>query len=307
MKKNPLSEKAKSATVAGVTLTHPDKVLYPEAGLTKKDLAHYYKSIAAWILPHLRDRPLTLVRCPQGREQECFYQKHANDISARHVNRITVQHDGEPATYMTVNSLPAIIDLVRLDVLELHTWGSRCDRLDRPDRMVFDLDPGTGVDWQQVIEAAKMIRDYLAAVTLVSFVKTTGGKGLHVVVPLLRRNTWAEVKSFSKIIAENMAQTMPERFTSSITKARRTGKIFVDYLRNDEEATAIAAYSPRARPGAPVSTPVSWGELNAVPGSDHYTLVTLLKRLKTLKKDPWNGFGAARQTLTRAMIDNLRL
>ncbi|MEO5572928.1 MAG: DNA ligase D, partial [Gammaproteobacteria bacterium] len=180
----------KAHEVAGVILSHPDKVLYPDIGLTKSDLAHYYEAVAPLILPHLIDRPLTLLRCPDGSDGACFYQKHAKDIVSEHIGRITIQQTAGRACYMTADSLPAIISLVQMGVLELHTWGSRRDKLDRPDRITFDLDPDTDVKWIKVIEAANMIRDYLAALKLISFVKTTGGKGLHIVVPLVRRNNW---------------------------------------------------------------------------------------------------------------------
>ncbi len=294
--------------MAGVTLSHPDKVLYPDIGLTKRDLADYYESVAPLILPHLKDRPLTLVRCPDGSKNECFYQKHAKDIVSEHIGRITIQHDAGRAFYMTADSLPAIISLVQMGVLELHTWGSRRDKLDCPDRIIFDLDPGPGVKWVTIIEAANMIRDYLSALKLTSFLKTTGGKGLHVVVPLAQRNTWTEVKAFSKAVAENMARTMPDRFTASMAKVARTGKIFIDYLRNAEEATAIAAYSTRARPGATLSIPIKWEELTPRLQSDYFTVTNIGKRLKNLmNNDPWEGYGELRQSLSKATQRNAGL
>ncbi len=288
-------------TVAGVTLSHPHKVLYPDMGLTKLDLAHYYESVATWILPHLIDRPLTLVRCPQGSEDKCFYQKHANDSVSEHIRRIEIQQTSGRAIYMTANSLPAIIGLIQMGVLELHTWGARYDKLDRPDRIIFDLDPAPDVEWTRVIEAANMIRDFLTALNLTSFVKTTGGKGLHVVVPLARRSNWIEVKAFAKTVADNMAQAMPDRFIATMAKAKRTGKIFIDYLRNAEEATAIAAYSTRARPGAPLSVPLRWDELSPKVRSDHFTVQNIGARLKKLKKDPWEGYSELQQPLTKTI------
>jgi bifunctional non-homologous end joining protein LigD len=197
-----------------------------------------------------------------------------------------------------VDSLNALISLVQMDVLELHTWGARKDHLDKPDRMIFDLDPAPGVLWMQVIEAAQLIRALLDEAGLTSFVKTTGGKGLHVVIPLKPEKPWDDIKALSRAIAEHMEQTLPDRFTSKMAKAKRTGKIFIDYLRNAPEATAVAAYSTRARPGAPVSTPVAWDELTEQLHSDTFTAVNIPARLDQLKQDPWQQYFLLNQRVT---------
>jgi bifunctional non-homologous end joining protein LigD len=190
-------------------------------------------------------------------------------------------------------------------VLELHTWGAKRDKLDNPDRMILDLDPDPAVEWPAVIEGAQLLRTLLNELSLASFVKTTGGKGLHVVVPLQRVHTWDEVKSFSKALAEHLAQLIPERFLANMSKQKRKGKIYVDYLRNGKGATAVAAYSTRARPGAPLSVPLSWDELSNDLRSDHFTIQNIHERLGRLRKDPWKDYFTTRQKITRAMISSL--
>ena len=294
-----------SPVVGGITLTHPDRVLYPDANVTKLALAQYYESISDWILPHVADRPLTLVRCPEGYDKECFYQKHANDRVPDSIGRVEIPEDDGTACYMVADSLPALIGLVQMGVLELHTWGAKRDKLDNPDRMILDLDPDPAVEWPAVIEGAQLLRTLLNELSLASFVKTTGGKGLHVVVPLQRVHTWEEVKSFSKALAEHLAQLIPERFLANMSKQKRKGKIYVDYLRNGKGATAVAAYSTRARPGAPLSVPLSWDELSNDLRSDHFTIHNIHERLGRLRKDPWKDYFKTRQRITRAMISSL--
>jgi bifunctional non-homologous end joining protein LigD len=285
---------------AGVRLTNPDKVLFPEQGITKRELAAYYDAVADSILPQLRGRPLTLVRCPAGRGKHCFVQRRADDRFPPSLRRVKVpEPEGGTATYLAAETLPALVGLVQLGVLELHTWGSRRDRLDRPDRMVFDLDPGPGTGWDDVVAAALEVRERMGALGLRSFVKTTGGKGVHVVVPLLRRHPWEEVRSFSRAVAEAMQRDAPGRYVAKAAKAEREGRIFVDYLRNGWSASAVATYSPRARPGAPVSVPFTWDELEAGVRPETFTVRTLPERLRALPHDPWEGYGAVRQGITR--------
>ena len=295
-------EAADQTAVAGVLLTHPARVLFTGAGVTKLELAHYYEDIADWILPHLAQRPLTLVRCPQG--GRCFFQKHANGTTAGDVGRVEVPTGGATAIYMTANSVQALVGLVQMGVLELHTWGAREGRLDLPDRMIFDLDPGAGLEWKQVAEGAQLVRSLLGDIGLASFVKTTGGKGLHVVAPLAPQRSWDEIKEFSKSVASHLERMLPERFVSNMSKAKRGGRIFVDYLRNASEATAVAAYSTRAKPNAPVSTPLSWDELDqAGLRSDRYTVRNLRQRLDGLKQDPWADYFKLEQKVTDKMIE----
>lgn len=287
--------------IAGVTLSNPYRVLYPEQGVTKRDLARYYETVADWIVPHIQGRPLSLVRCPRGREEECFYQKHLTEGFPEPVRGIEVGEGDAPSLYVAVDDLPGLVTLVQFGVLELHPWGSREDRLDRPDRIVFDLDPGEGVEWPRVTQAARSLRDRLGDLGLESYLRTTGGKGLHLVVPIARRSGWNEVKGFARDIARGMERDYPGRYVSTASKAKRKGKIFVDYLRNGRGATAIASYSTRARPGAPVATPLRWDELSNLSGPATYTVQNVPARLGALGSDPWEGFLRNRQVLTRSM------
>ena len=282
-----------SATRAIAGLTHPDRLLWPADGVTKQGLADYYAGVAAWILPHLVGRPLSLVRCPEGLAGECFYAKQAWAGLAAAVRRIAV---GEGHTALALDDLDGLLALVQGSVLEIHPWGSSLKDLERPDRLIFDLDPGEDVAWGSVIAAALEVRDRLrSSLKLESFVKTTGGKGLHVVVPLVPSMTWSEATSLCKGVAVSMAGDSPDRYVARMAKVARKGKIFVDYLRNARGATAVAAYSTRARPGAAVSTPLDWSELSEAVRADHYRVGNIDRRLGHLRRDPWEGFFEARQ------------
>ncbi len=291
-----------SDSLAGVKLTHADKKLFPEADLTKLDLAKYYEDIAEWILPEIKNRPLSLLRCPDGWGKECFYQKHAEQSANPSVTRVEVPESDGRATYLAANSLAALVSLVQWGVIELHPWGSRMPKPERPDRLIFDFDPADDVPWPRIVEAVKMLKTLLESFKLSCFLKTTGGKGLHVVVPIKATLTWQQAKSFTKSIAELFAHTFPEQFTATSTKAKRPGKIYIDYLRNAEGATAIAAYGIRARKNAPVSTPIAWGELSKDLRFDFFNVRNVPQRLARLKKDPWEGFEKARRTVTVAVL-----
>jgi bifunctional non-homologous end joining protein LigD len=285
--------------VAGVRLTHADRVLYPVQKTTKRDLALFYESIADWILPHLADRPTALVRCPEGMGKECFYQKHVGVWAPDSLRRVKIREKTKIGEYLVVDSLPALVGLVQLGILEIHTWNSVVEHLERPNRVVFDLDPGPGVPWTRVIEGARLIRERLLALGLESFVKTTGGKGLHVVVPLSPGPTWDEGAEFARRLAESVAREDPRGYVSHMAKSARQGKIFIDYLRNVRGATSVAAYSTRAKAQAPVSVPLGWDELSPAIKSDHYTIANLPRRLAGLKTDPWAKYGTTRQKLPR--------
>ncbi|MCC6713130.1 MAG: DNA ligase D [Candidatus Dadabacteria bacterium] len=288
-------------TVAGVHLTHPDRVLYPDQGLTKAELARFYADIADWILPHVVNRPLTIVRCPGGSQGQCFYQKNVGEGLPEAIHGVFIEGKEADRTYITIKDLKGLISLVQIGVLEIHPWGSRIDKLERPDRMVFDLDPGEGVSYPDVVGAAFKIRDILDGLGLRSFVKTSGGKGLHVVVPLQRRSGWDEMKSFSKAVADKMVELEPAKYIATMSKAKRKGKIFIDYLRNNRDATAVAAYSTRARKGAPVSAPITWDELSPDLAPNKYNVANLRARLSSLKEDPWKDFFTTRQSITAGM------
>jgi len=286
-------------------LTNPDRVLYPDIGLTKAALADYYEQVAEWMLPHLRGRPLTLVRCPAG-YQKCFYQKHVNEKVPPAIGRIEINEDEGRDTYMVAESPEALLGLVQMGVLEVHTWGATKDRLERPDRLTFDLDPDPSVPWTQVIDAAHLTKTLLEELGLVCFLKKTGGKGLHIVTPIQRTQGWEEVKTFAKMVADHLVTTIPQRFTSNMSKRVRKGKIFIDYLRNARGATAIAAYSTRAKPGAPVSVPIAWDELSKELPSDYFTVMNVPARLKRLRKDPWEAYGRSARRVTAEMGQRLK-
>jgi bifunctional non-homologous end joining protein LigD len=291
----------KAIEIAGTRISSPDRVLYPQQGVTKRRLAEYYATIADHILPHLAGRPLTLVRCPQGEAGGCFYHKHIDKSFPASVGRVMIEErEGKSGTYAVVDSLAALVAMVQMGVLELHVWGARRDRLERPDLLVFDLDPDEGLAWDRVVEAALAVRTLLDELGLESFVKTTGGKGLHVVVPIARRLDWDAAKGFTHAVADQLVQAAPRRFLATMSKAKRKGKVFIDYLRNGRGATFIVAYSARARAGATVSTPVSWQELETVAPGD-FDVTTVPQRLATLGRDPWQGFDEVRQAVTLPM------
>jgi bifunctional non-homologous end joining protein LigD len=290
--------KKKEVEIAGVRFTNPERVLYPEQGVTKEDLGVYYARIADWILPHIKDRPLTLVRCPEGRAKQCFYQKHIGENVPPAVHRINV---GDPEPYGVIDSLEGLLSLAQMGVLELHIWGSHRDKIEQPDYIVFDFDPDEGLDWDRVVEGALAMRAFLEDLGLQTFLKTTGGKGLHVVLPITRKDDWDEVKAFTKAVSEKMVAAEPQKYTSKLPKASRKGKIFIDYLRNGRGATSICAYSTRARANAPVSVPLFWEELETDVRGNTYTLRTLPERLESLPSDPWADFFKVRQSITAAM------
>ncbi len=278
----------------GIKLTHPERILWPESGITKQGLADYYADIADWILPHIAGRVLSLLRCPSGTGEKCFFAKHPWSGLSRVVQRVDV---GEAEPMLALDSLEGLMSLVQAGVVEIHPWGSRADRLDRPDRLIFDLDPGEDVPWSAVITAAGAVRSRLESHGLKSFVKTSGGKGLHVVVPVEPSAGWAEAKSFTAAIAEAMAAEQPNRYVATVAKRARRGRVYIDYLRNDPGSTAVAAYSPRSSPQASVSIPLEWDELSEGLRSDHFTVGNVRNRLAFLKRDPWQGFFTVRQRI----------
>jgi bifunctional non-homologous end joining protein LigD len=297
-KHEPSAASPAEASVAGVRLTHPGRLLFPQAGLSKLDLASYAEDMAAWILPHLEQRPLTLVRCPQGEGPSCFFQRHAQETLPAGVERIAVPDaDGGSTSYMMANSSAALVGLIQMSALEWHAWGARQGCLDRPDRIIFDLDPAPDVPWADTVGAARLLRELLQDAGLESFVKTTGGKGLHLVVPIVPERPWDQARQFSRAVAEQLEAAWPERFVSDMSRAKRGGKIFIDYLRNAAEATAVAPYSPRARPHAPVSAPLAWEELDAGLHPDSLTVGSIRQRMKAQSRDPWLGYFTRRQRL----------
>jgi bifunctional non-homologous end joining protein LigD len=283
--------------VAGVTLTHPDRVLWPDAGVTKQGLAEYYDEIAEWLLPHIARRPLALVRCPSGVGEACFFQKHSWAGLGDAIRRETIRDEDGEEEVLFVDDIAGVVSLVQAGVLEIHPWGAGIADVDKPDRITMDLDPAEDVAWEHVIAAALDVRERLAAQGFESFVKTTGGKGLHVVVPFEPGPDWATVKSFARDLAEVMEREAPDRYIAKASKTARRGLIYVDYLRNGRGATAIGAYSTRARPGATVSVPLAWNELSPALKPNHFNVLNLPARLRRLDRDPWGDIAAARQSL----------
>ncbi|RWK57384.1 DNA ligase D [Mesorhizobium sp.] len=276
-----------------VKLTHPDRLYWPDAGVTKEGLADYYAEVWRYASPYIVGRALALVRCPNGISGEQFFQKHA--WKGLNPNIVLVHDPKDPPDerLISINDLDGLIGLVQSAALEIHPWGSTVSDWERPDTIIMDLDPGEGVSWEAVIEAAVETRDRLNDAGLVPFVKTSGGKGLHVVAPLKPKAEWPGVKAFTKAIADSMAADSPGRYVSTITKSKRRGKILVDYLRNQRGATAVAAYSTRARPGAAVSMPLAWDELGPSIGPAYFTVENTPTRLASLSSDPWQDFRAA--------------
>jgi bifunctional non-homologous end joining protein LigD len=290
-------KRTRSAVIdlAGVRLTHPERILWPAPGITKQGLADFYSEIADWILPHIAGRVLSVLRAPSGTDAKGFFAKHPwAGLSQDVVEFVDV---GEKEPMIAIHDLAGLISLVQAGVVEIHPWGSRASHLDAPDRLIFDLDPGEDVPWTEVIYAAGDIREHLADLGLKSFVKTSGGKGLHVVVPVEPVVAWDDAKAFTLSVANAMAKAHPDRYVAIMSKRARKGRIFLDYLRNDRGSTAVAAYSTRALPQASVSTPLSWDELSEGLRSDHFTVDNLRNRLATLKRDPWREIAKIRQRI----------
>lgn len=286
------------ATKAAVKLSHADKVLYPEDGITKQDLSNYYEQVADRILPFIANRALTLTRCPDN-YRHCFYQKKLPASSADYLHTVSVEstknHSVDP--YIYLNDINGLLSLVQMAVLEIHPWGSQVDKLEYPDVLVFDLDPDADLPWLRVVDAALEVKHYLAEYQLMSFVKTTGGKGLHVVVPIKPEYDWPQVKQFCQIFVEFLVGLKPKQYIGTMAKAKRKGKIFIDYLRNQRGATAIAAYSTRARLHVPIATPIHWDELTKDQRDTYFTIKTIGQRLKHLRDDPWQDFWMIQQSL----------
>jgi bifunctional non-homologous end joining protein LigD len=280
-----------------VKLTHPDRLYWPDAGVTKAGLADYYAEIWRFMAPFAVGRPLALVRCPGGITDACFFQKHIWQGASPNIRRQADPKDPKGEEILSIDDLDGMIGLVQAGVLEIHPWGSTLAAIEQPDMLVMDLDPAEEMAWPDVIAAARDVRERLEQRGLASFVKTSGGKGLHVVAPLVPAAEWDAVKRFTKDIADAMAADQPARYVSVVTKAKRHGKILIDYLRNGRGATAVAPYSTRARAGAPVSMPLAWDELDEGIGPAYFTVGNAVTRLSHLRSDPWGGFRQAAAAL----------
>lgn len=281
--------------IEGVRITHPDRVVLDQPHLTKADVAHYYATVAERLLEGIGGRPLSLIRCPEHLGDGCFFQRHRAAGMAQTVRAVPLDGSRDPG--FAVDDARGVLALVQFGASEFHPWGARADRPDRPDRIVIDLDPAPEVAWPQVVAAAHEVRERLRVMRLESFARTTGGKGLHVVMPIDRRYDWPQVKTFAGDLARAMAGDSPRRYTATLAKSARRGRIFVDYLRNDRMATAVASWSLRARPGAPVAVPVAWEEVEGTLDPACFTIATAAARLR--RDDPWAGIDGLRQRLPK--------
>ncbi|WP_099864666.1 DNA ligase D [Pararhizobium haloflavum] len=298
------AKKGDAAEVIGVRISSPDRIVFPNQGVTKIALAQYYAVAAERMLPFVAKHPVSLVRCPQGRAKQCFFQKHASDGFPEAIKRVPIkENSGETEEYMVVDDAAGLVAAIQMGTMEFHIWGATTDDLEKPVRMVFDLDPDEQLTFEDVKSAAVLIRDRLADLGLKSLPMVTGGKGVHVVVPLQRRAAWPEVKAFAKAFASACAGAEPGRFVATMSKAKRKGKIFIDWLRNERGATAIAPYSTRSRTGAPVSVPVSWDELSDLASADAFQIADMPERLEA--EDPWSDAKSWRQSLTKAMLKRI--
>jgi bifunctional non-homologous end joining protein LigD len=283
--------------VAGVTISNPGRVVIPGVGATKLDVARHYARVASRMLPHVGDRPLAVVRCPEGVSAQCFFQKHWPGKLPAALGSVRIrQSDGRKLPYVVVNDVAGLVTLAQWGVIEIHPWGSRRDDPDLPDRITFDVDPGPGVKWPAVARAAEDLRKVLKGIGLVPFLKTSGGKGLHVMVPIERRVDWEVASAFSRAVAEHLSREYPERYLAKAAKAARKGKIFIDWLRNSRGATAVAPWSLRARSEGGISVPIAWQSLTKVRGGDQFCIGD------SLRSNPWRNVDAGARRLTVEMV-----
>ncbi len=294
-----------SPEFSGLQISNPDRIIDPSTGLRKLDLVTYYQLAAKWMLPHLADRPVAFLRAPSGIAGQLFFQKHSDTLKISGLKQMDPTLDPGHSPLLEIDSAAALIGAAQMNVVEFHTWNATGKNIEKPDRMVFDLDPGEGLTWPMLLEAAELTRALLDKLDLQSFLKTSGGNGLHIVVPLTPRDDWDTVKDFSKAVVQHLATVIPNRFVSLSGPRNRVGKVFVDYLRNGRGATTAAAFSARARPGMGVSMPCSWQELSALTGGAHWTIANVHQRLESVE-DPWANYSKTKQIL-RAAIKKILL
>ncbi|HLT25667.1 MAG TPA: non-homologous end-joining DNA ligase [Zeimonas sp.] len=288
-----------SGAPAGVRVTNPERIIDPSTGITKLEVVRYYARAAPVMMPHLRRRPVALVRTPEGIDGPRFFQKHASTSAMPGVRSLDPKYDPGEEPLIEIATEKGLVTAAQMNAIEFHTWNATTRAIEKPDRMIFDLDPGEGVEWPAVREAAQLVRVLLDELALRSFLKTSGGKGLHLVVPLTPKHGWDTVKGLSKAIVVHLARTLPSRFVAKSGPANRKGRIFADFLRNGRGATTVAAWSTRGRPGIGVSVPVAWEELDEIDGGAHWTLRTVEPRLEA--PDPWADYASTRQTIDAAM------
>ena len=293
-----------STVVAGVRLSHPDRLIYPDLKISKRDLAEYYEAIGRWILPHIHGRPLTLVHCPEGVGGPCRYLRHAKAWGPGILRRVRIREKTKVGEYLVAESISAVVALAQMGVVEIHTWNSTVEDVEHPNRLVWDLDPGPEVTWQATVAAARLLRDVLDTLQLRAWVKTTGGRGLHIVVPLTPSLDWAECLAFARAVAVTMERAHARLYTTNFRKAGRERKILIDYLRNNRTNTSVCAYSPRAHPGAPVSMPIAWRALRHEPG--RYSLPMAARQLRQARVDPWREYWQDPQPVSKTSLQALR-
>lgn len=285
------------AVVRGVRISHPDRLIYPDLRITKIDLVRYYEAVGARMLPHVADRPLTLVHCPDGLNAPCNYMRHRKVWGPGVLKRVRIQERTKIGEYLAAVDIAGIVALAQMGVVEIHTWNSTSTDIERPNRLVWDLDPGPKVKWPAVVAAAIAVRDLLETLGLQSWTKTTGGHGIHVVMPITPHRNWDECLAFARAVADALTATDPSRYTTRFPKEGRESKILIDYLRNNRTNTSVSAFSARAREGAAVSMPVSWRQLTARLDPASFTVLTAPKKLRT---DPWRGYWTTRQKISPA-------
>jgi bifunctional non-homologous end joining protein LigD len=288
------------AEVAGIAISHPDRVIDDSSGTTKLELAHYYENVAPQLLAHLKDRPVSLVRAPAGVGGEVFFQKHHGNLRIPELTELDPSLLPGHPPLIAIDSLAALIHCVQMNVVEFHTWNARLAHSEQPDRMVFDLDPGAGIVWRQLVEAAQLMKGMLDELRLKCFLKTSGGKGLHIIVPLAPRDGWQQVRDFSEMLVRHMAQTLPQLFVATSGPKNRVGRIFIDYLRNNRGSTTAAAFSARLRPGLGVSAPLAWDELNDIESSSQWHVGNIDADVAATRARCWRNYARVKQTLTRA-------
>ncbi|WP_243050876.1 non-homologous end-joining DNA ligase [Dyella sp. RRB7] len=291
----------KEHRIDGIVITHPERVVYPDDDITKQDIADYYAAVMDWFLAGVSQRPTSVLRYPEGIGEKGFFQKHPIR-GLQHTEHVRLREEsGELDDYICPRSAASIIELVQFGAIEFHPWAARADSLDEADYLVFDLDPAPGLGWSEVVEAARLVKSRLAELALQSFVRTTGGKGLHVVVPLHSSCGWDVAKRFAQGFAHRLEEAQPHAFVAHASRSEREGKIFIDYLRNSRGATSVASYSLRARTGATVAMPLRWTELGKCQGAQDFTIRTARRRLAGLRSSPWEGFDTLRQSLHEAL------
>jgi len=291
--------------VGGIGISNPQRVIDDRSGATKLQLAQYYLAVGEWLMPHLAKRPLSIVRAPDGVSGESFFQRHCGRLKMPHMRVLDKSLDPEHARLIQADSVTAVVEAAQMGTIEFHTWNARSDRIDRPDRMVFDLDPDPELPWSSMIEATSMTLDLLGELGLRAFLKTSGGRGMHVVVPIERRQSWDLVNDFARGVTVRLAKEAPEQIVAKMGPKNRVGKIFVDYLRNQRGASTVAAYSARARPGLPVSVPITVDELDRISGADHWNIFNVRERLDAQSLDPWAEYASTRQSLSAQLLREL--